>query len=168
MLPARCQPGDTRRFRVEDGRAQAHKRSGEQQHRVGRRIRQKNQTAQGGDHAKGQRIRLRPAVGSQANQRLQQRRRQLVGQRDEADLHEAQVKVALENRVHRQDQRLHHVIDHVRGADGAQHAVLGLGDRDGLSVAARLDIGRSFLEQAREPLKRVRGGGWNTGILDFE
>ena len=70
-----------------------------------------------------QRVRLRPAIGEQADQRLQQRRRELVGQRDQADLGEAQRELALQDRIHRQDQRLHHVVDHVRGADGAQDAV---------------------------------------------
>ena len=88
-------------------------------------------------------------VGGQANQRLQQRRRQLVGQRDEADLHKAQVKVALEDRVHRQNQRLHHVVDHVRGADGAQNAVLGLGGLRRAERGGRAGHWEGFLEEAR-------------------
>jgi hypothetical protein len=72
------------------------------------------------------------AVGIQADQRLEHRRGHLEGQRDQPDLHEAQVEVALQDRIDRQDQRLHHVVDHVRSADGAEHAERGLGARGGL------------------------------------
>jgi hypothetical protein len=37
------------------------------------------------------------------------------------------VEVALQDRVDRQDQRLHHVVDQVGGADRAEHAEGGAG-----------------------------------------
>ena len=60
-------------------------------------------------------------VGINADDRLQQRRADLVGQRDRADLRETQVKFALEQRIDGDDQRLHHVVEEMREADGAQH-----------------------------------------------
>ena len=59
-------------------------------------------------------------IGVIANQRLQQRGRQLIGQGNHADLHEAEVKIGLQDRVNRQDQRLDHIVEQVRHADGAK------------------------------------------------
>jgi hypothetical protein len=61
------------------------------------RHRQQQQAAQRGAHAEGQRMRLGVPVGVQAHQRLQQRGRELVGQRDQPDLREAQAELALEH-----------------------------------------------------------------------
>ena len=58
-------------------------------------------------------------IGVIANQRLQ-RGRQLIGQGNHADLHEAEVKIGLQDRVNRQDQRLDHIVEQVRHADGAK------------------------------------------------
>ena len=88
-----------------------------------RRDRHQQQTREREAHADRQRIRLRMLVGIDADQRLQQRRRDLVGQRDQADLPERQREVALQHRIDRQDQRLDHVVEQVREADRAEHGI---------------------------------------------
>ena len=64
---------------------------------------------------------LRALVGIRADQRLQYRGADLVRQRDRADLRETQQKLALQQRIDRDDQRLDHVVEKVREADRAQH-----------------------------------------------
>ena len=98
---------------MKDRRAQAHKRSCQQQHRIAGRIGQQNQTKQRGHHAAWQPVRLGALVGIKANQGLKQRGCELIDQRNQAHLAKAQMKVALEHGVHGQNQRLHHVVDHV-------------------------------------------------------
>ncbi|MET3819469.1 hypothetical protein ABID76_002113 [Burkholderia ambifaria] len=76
-------------------------------------------------HPDRQRIGLRPLVRIEPDERLQQRCGDLVGQRDQADLRERQRELALEHRIDREDQRLDHVVEHVREADRAEHRVDG-------------------------------------------
>src|SRR5579863_615587 len=76
-------------------------------------------------------------VGIDADDRLQHRGADLIGEGDHADLHETQMKLALEQRVDRDDQRLHHVVQKMREADRAQY----------------LEAGR----------RRLLGGAWNCG-----
>src|ERR1700680_1479971 len=56
-----------------------------------------------------------------ADERLQDGSTDLIGQRDYSDLHETQVELALQQRVYRDDQRLHHVVEEVRETDDAQN-----------------------------------------------
>ena len=56
------------------------------------------------------------------DQRLQQRRGDLEHQRDDPGLEEGERKLVAKHRVERRRQRLHHVVEHVRGADGEQDA----------------------------------------------
>ena len=66
-------------------------------------------------------------VGVEPDQRLEQRRRELEGEGDEADLREIQREVGLEHRVHRRQQRLHHVVEQMAEADGEQDGERGHG-----------------------------------------
>lgn len=110
-------------FRVEDGRADTHQ-GGRQQHQaeaVG--LAQQQQPHQGEAHAHGQGVGLGPMVGVQADQRLQQRGRELVGQGDQAHLGEGEHQVLLEHGVNRQQHRLHHVVEQVGETDGGDDGV---------------------------------------------
>src|SRR3569832_1955398 len=71
--------------------------------------------------AQRQRERLWMTVGIRAHQRLQQRGGELEGQRDQADLREAEMETALEQRIARDQQRLHGVVEKMREADRAQY-----------------------------------------------
>ncbi len=125
VAPARSHPSHARRFRMEDRGAGADQRRGDQQYAIAGRDRQQQQSRQRETHADRQRMRLRMLVGVQADQRLQQRGGDLIGQRQQPDLHEAQIEAALEHWVDRQDQRLDHVVEHVGEADRGQHAEAG-------------------------------------------
>ncbi|MNN56609.1 hypothetical protein D3C81_1715490 [compost metagenome] len=107
---------------MEDRRAGTHQRRRHQQHAIGWRHGQQQQPTQRKAHADGQRMWLRMLVCIQADDWLQQRRGDLVRQRQQADLGEAQVEAALEHRIDGQDQRLDHVVEEVREADRVQHA----------------------------------------------
>jgi hypothetical protein len=97
--------------------------------------RQQDQAAQGETHAQRQRIRHRPAVGEHAHQRLQQRRGELVGQRDQSDLAEIEREIVLEDRIDGEDQRLDHVVEQMRKTDGAKDAEIGAIPRRGRGLS---------------------------------
>ena len=59
-------------------------------------------------------------VGVEPDQRLQQRGGELEREGDQADLGEIQRERGLEHRIHRRQQRLHHVVEQVAEADGEQ------------------------------------------------
>ena len=111
---------DARRLGVEDGRADADQRRGDEQHRIGRRHRQQQQAHEAGSHADGQRIRHRPAVGDHADNRLEQRGGQLEDEGDQADLRERQGEVLLQHRIDRRQQRLDRVVEEMGNADRDQ------------------------------------------------
>ena len=56
-----------------------------------------------------------------ADDRLKHRGADLISEGYHADLHETQLKLAFEQRVDRDDQRLHHVVQEMREADRAQY-----------------------------------------------
>ncbi len=84
---------------------------------------QHDQAGEGEEHADRERIRLRLAVGDDADHRLQQRRGELERQRDQADLGEVERVVRLQDRIDRRDQRLHGVVEEVREAQAADHRI---------------------------------------------
>ena len=84
--------------------------------------REQHHAAQREHHARGERVRLRPPIGVEADQRLQQRRRDLVHERDQTDLAEAQTEVLLEDRIDRRQQRLHHVVQQMAEAEAGEDA----------------------------------------------
>src|SRR5471030_2992171 len=60
-------------------------------------------------------------IGVHTDEWLQYGGGQLVGQRDEADLRKTQLKIAFQERIYRQNERLNHVVQKVREADRSQH-----------------------------------------------
>ena len=76
-------------------------------------------------HPHAQRIRLRAPVRVHPHQRLQQRSRQLIGQRDQPDLREIQVKRDLQHRINRGQHGRQHVVHQVAQADRRQHLERG-------------------------------------------
>ncbi|CAM2158991.1 hypothetical protein PT2222_50047 [Paraburkholderia tropica] len=123
VAAARGHARNPRRLRMEHRRAAANQRGGDQQHAEARRDRHQQQAAEREAHADGQRIRHRALVRIDADERLQHRRRDLVRERDQADLRERQREVVLEHRIDGQDQRLDHVVEQVRKTDRTEHAV---------------------------------------------
>ena len=113
--PARGEPRDARTFGVKHRRAEADQRRADQQQPVVARKPQNDQPHQRRGHAASDRIGQRPLVGVDADHRLQQRRRALEGQRQEAKLHIVEPVALLEDRIDRRQQRLHDVVDQVTG-----------------------------------------------------
>src|SRR5579872_2541939 len=159
MRPAGGESGDPRRFRMKDRRADAEQRRPGDKRQVIRREGQGDEAKQGRAHAEGQRIGLRPAIGIETDQRLQQRSRDLIGQRQQPDLAEGEVEAALEDWIDRRQQRLHHVVEQVTEADRSKNrkcgrAALGLGD-DGLtheSASLPADASaRPFAVESQDP-----------------
>ena len=144
--PAGCEPRDSRGFRMKDRRARADERRGEQYGEVIWRDRERQQSEQSQPHAVAQRIRLRVLIGVNADERLQHRRADLVGQRYQADLGEIQIEFALQQRVDRNDQRLDQVVEEMRKTDRAQKLeARGLDDGGG---GGRI-CGEAFVHTAR-------------------
>jgi hypothetical protein len=77
-----------RGLRMKDAGAGADEGGGDQQHAEKMCHRQQQQTAQRKAHAHGQRVGLGLAVGERADDGLQQRGGDLVGEGEQADLHE--------------------------------------------------------------------------------
>ena len=106
VLSSGCQPGDARRLRMEDRRADADQRGGREHCREMVGPRQEQQPRQRESHADGQRLRLRLAIREIADHRLEERRGELVGERDQADVPEVEGERGLEDRIDRRQQRL--------------------------------------------------------------
>ena len=120
VLPARCQTRDPRRLRVKHGGADPDQGGRREHHAVMACDRQQQQSRQREAHADGERLRRGAAIGVVADHRLQQRRRQLVDQRDQADVAEVELKRLFEDRVDRRQQRLDHVVEQVADAQGSK------------------------------------------------
>jgi len=97
-------------------------RSPDQHQPIAVRQRQYGQPREREERATGQGERCRALVCIQSDDRLKYRRRDLIGQRDQADLAKAQPQPRLEARIDRRKQRLHHVIEQVAEADRHDHA----------------------------------------------
>ena len=96
---------------------------------------EREQAEQRRAHARHHRIGPGLAVGDIAEQRLEQRRGDLEGERDQADLHEIEAIGVLDQRIHRRDHRLDQVVEQMRAAqcrqNGHERAVRrGGGQRD--------------------------------------
>ena len=61
------------------------------------------------------------AIVEVADEGLQQRRRDLIGQRDHPDLAEVEMKGLFEYGINRRDQRLHHVVQEVAKGGSEQN-----------------------------------------------
>ncbi|MEY9189068.1 hypothetical protein ABH987_002696 [Bradyrhizobium ottawaense] len=84
---------------------------------------EQQEAEEGRGHADRQRIGLCLLVGVMPDHRLQQRGRELKGERDHADLREVERVGVLQDRIHRGDQRLHGVVEEVREADAGEHDI---------------------------------------------
>ncbi len=73
-------------------------------------------------HADHERVRRRPSICVETDDRLEQRRRELLRKGDQTNLREAQLKRRLEDRVNRGNERLDRVVEQMREADRRQHA----------------------------------------------
>jgi len=108
---------------VKHRRAEPDQCSGDEDDEILLRGAEQQQAEEGRGHADRQRIGLRLLVGVVPDDRLQQRGRELEGQRDHPDLREIERIGVLQDRVHRGDQRLHGVVEEVREADAGEHDV---------------------------------------------
>ncbi len=143
VLPARRVAGHPCRFGMEDRRADADAGRGQQQQRIAAGGGEADEASQGEPHADHHRIRHRMLVGVEPDQRLQQRGRDLEGQRHQPDLTEIERIGGLDDRIDRRDQRLDHVVEQVRDAQCDQHGHGGaLGDPSrGIHVHGTTDVG---------------------------
>ena len=121
VAPARGGAGDPARVGMEDRRADADRRSGDEQRPVALREGEDQEAAEARAHAGRRQPEHRPPVGEQADPRLQQRGRALEDQVHQPDLGEAQPEVRLEHRIERRQQRLDGVVQHVADAERHQH-----------------------------------------------
>ena len=118
VASARGQASHPRRFGVKDRGAEADERGGDQHQREGVRDGEQDDAAESEHHAGGEGERLRVAVGVEADERLQDRGRELERQRDEPDLCEGDVQFILEDRIQRREERLNRVVEQVGAAHG--------------------------------------------------
>jgi len=122
MLAAGCDARNARRFRMKDRRSCSNDGRSQQQQAECWRQRQHQNSRERKAHSHCERIRHGPLVGVEPDQRLQKTCHHLVGERQQSDLAEVQMKGALENGIDRRQQRLHHVIDEMADADRGQDA----------------------------------------------
>lgn len=126
MLTTGGETGDAGGFGMEDGGADADECGGRKDKGEGGGDGEEQEADEGEDHADGEGEGHGPTVGIAADEGLEEGGEDLVGHGDEADLAEIEVEGALENRVHGGEQRLHHVVEHVADADGAEDSEEGL------------------------------------------
>ena len=117
---------DPRGLRMKHRGAGADEARATQQQRVAAGKGEQQQARQRESHADRQAVGPRAAVGVGADERLQERGGELEGEGEQPDLTEAQLVGALEHRVHRRQERLHHVVQQVAEADGREHPDGGL------------------------------------------
>ena len=117
MPSARGKMGYARRLRVKNGGSHSDERSRAQNHKVMGRMGEKDESGQGQTHPAGERVRLRPSIGVEANERLQDRRGHLKSERDQTDLDEAEMKARLQQWIDRRDERLNRVVEEMGKAD---------------------------------------------------
>ena len=103
---------------------------------------QQHQADQRESHAGRQDEIQRPLVQAHPDQRLKERGGELEDEGDEADLEEAQREALTEDRIERRGERLHHVVEHMRGAERDENAerrrLHGAGGRrGGVSICRR-------------------------------
>ena len=153
MLPTRCQTRNPRRLGMEDRRADPDQPSREQHERILRGPREQQQPAQTERHPDRERLRLRPPIRVVAHERLQQRRRHLVHERDEPNMTEVEAERALEDRIDRRQQRLHHVVQQVAEAERTEHR------ERSLAVRATRGLRRVGGDRRRGGVARCRDRG---------
>jgi hypothetical protein len=125
VLSARGHSRYAGRLWMEDRRAHADQRSGEEQQGEGGGDRQQQQADEREDHPDGKGVGHRLAVGVVSDDWLKEGRCNLEGEGDEADLGEVEMERCFEDGIDRRQQRLHHVVEHVAEADSREHTKHG-------------------------------------------
>ena len=103
---------------MEDRRTDTDERAGRQQHRIGRGRGDEGEADERDPHSASEQIGFRTMVRVKADERLQQRSRDLEREGDQADLAEVQREGGFQDRIERRDERLHHVVEEMAEADG--------------------------------------------------
>jgi hypothetical protein len=119
--------GDAGAFRMKDRGAHADEAGADQEPVEGRGDGEQEEAAEGEGHPGGEGVGLGALVGELADDGLEEGGDDLVGESEEAEVGEVEVKLALEDRVDRREQRLHHVVEEVAEADGGEDAEEGPG-----------------------------------------
>src|SRR2546423_3923856 len=124
------------------------------------RDRKQDQTDERRSHSQSERERLRMSVGKRANERLQQRRGELVRERDQADVAVIEPQLRLQDRINRGDQRLKRVVDEMSEAEREKNAEGRRNlDRLGLIDAGRRTVRWCFTRRAhRDTLNALVSG----------
>ncbi len=117
VTPAGGEPRHARRLGVEHRAADADQSRDQQHGGEAAGHRQQQHADEGRGHPERQRERLRVLVGVEPDHRLQNRGGQLEGQRDDPDVHEIERQRLLEQRIDRQQRRLHRVVEEVPRTD---------------------------------------------------
>ncbi len=107
---------------MEDRAADADDSHRQQGQCVGAGERQQHQADQREGHAGWQNEIQRPPVQAHPDQGLKEGGGELKDERNEADLEKAQRESLAEHRIERRRERLHHVVEHMRGAERDQDA----------------------------------------------
>ncbi len=128
---ARGRARDARRLRVEHGAADADHRHRQQDQQIGIGESQQHQADQRKGHAGRQDEIQRPLVQAHPDHRLKEGGGELEDEGNEPNLEEAQRESLMEDRIKRRRERLHHVVEHVRGAERDQDS-----ERRGLGAPA--------------------------------
>ncbi len=121
MRAARSQPSDAGGFGVEDRRTDPEQGRASQHDQKSRRKSQNRKAQQRAGHAERQRIRLRAVIGVEPDHWLQQRGDALIDQRDDADLREVEIEIALKHRINGRQQRRRHVVEEVAKRNRAEN-----------------------------------------------
>ncbi len=129
----------------------------EQQHPEMICERQQHEPAERRSHPDRQRVRAGLAVCVRTDDWLQQRRRDLERERQEADLPEAQGVGRLEHRVERRQQRLHHVVQQMAEADRCEDVEGGRGGGGGWGGGERAGAGGGGVFHGRYPASSDTG-----------
>ena len=158
--PAGRRAGDARGLRMEDRAADPDHRDRQQNERIGAREGEQQQPDDGEGHADRQDRVQRPAVEGEPDQRLEERGGELEDEGDDADLEETQRQLPCEHRIERRRQRLHRVVEHVRGAERGDDADRGrLGGpplRGGVGIDRRCGHDSALSAQRPECARRKR------------
>lgn len=110
---------------MEDRRADAEEGGAGEEHEEPRSEGRYGQPNERASHAERQRIGLRPMIGIETDDGLQQRSDALINQRDKADLPESKIETALENGIDRRQQRRRQVIEQMTEADRGKNRKCG-------------------------------------------
>ncbi len=101
---------------MEDRRADTDQAGADHEHLEAVSECERDEAGTGREHGDWQGERHGPAIGHHADDRLQQRCRDLKGEGEQPDLHEVERIIGLQQRIKRRQQRLHDVVEHVAEA----------------------------------------------------